>query len=85
MFRRLAANYDAKASKAAAGAIRDVAGLLTETRTANAETVGSERERLIPVLFQPLADAISKASPGDLAAHCEAWREIAVGFARGAE
>ena len=85
LFRSLAANYDAKASKAAAGAIRDVAGLLAETRTANAETVGSERERLIPVLFQPLADAISKAAPGDLAAHCEAWREIAVGFARGAE
>ena len=75
----------AKASKAAAGAIRDVAGLLAETRQANAETVGPERERLIPVLFQPLADAISKAAPSDLAAHCEAWREIAVGFARGAE
>lgn len=85
LFRKLAANYDAKASKAAAGAIRDIPGLLAETRTANAETVGGERERLIPTLFQPLADAIAKAGPKTLEDHCTAWREIAVGFARGAE
>jgi hypothetical protein len=85
LFRQIAANYDAKASKAAAGAIRDVKGLIDETRAANAATVGAERERLIPPLFQPLADAISRAAPGDLASHCEAWREIAVGFSRGGE
>ena len=83
--RRLSANYDAKASKAAAGAIRDVPTLLNETRTANTEIVGADRERLLPTLFQPLADALSQAKPGDLAGHIDAWREIAVGFARGAE
>lgn len=83
--RRLSANYDAKASKAAAGAIRDVPTLLAETRTTNTEIIGADRERLLPTLFQPLADALSQAKPGDLAGHIDAWREIAIGFARGAE
>lgn len=85
LFSKLSANYNAKASKVAAGAVKSPEDLLLETRTSNAEIVGTEREALIKPLFQPLSDAVSKANLDTLEDFTEAWREIATGFLAGAE
>ncbi len=83
----LGGNYSAVASQAAAGILQTVELIQTTTRTRNAATVKAERERLIPVLFQPLANRLSEMSKaGELSSvadHVTAWQEIAAGLYAG--
>jgi hypothetical protein len=80
----VASNYAAVASMAAAGVLADPAAMLNATKERNAATAGANRERLLPPLFQPLANRLAELSrAGDLktlADHITAWQEISTGL-----
>lgn len=80
----VASNYAAVASMAAAGVLADPPAMLVATKDRNAATVGTNRERMLAPLFQPLATRLAELSKaGDLktlADHVAAWQEISTGL-----
>jgi hypothetical protein len=80
----VASNYAAVASMAAAGVLADPPAMLLATKDRNAATVGANRERLLPPLFQPLANRLAELSKAgelkSLTDHIAAWQEISTGL-----
>jgi hypothetical protein len=82
---QIAANYDNAARRTAAGdaAYKSPDAVRAATAAANRATLGDQRDRLLPLVFQPLAARLLELEKtagligtGDIAA---AWREIAAG------
>lgn len=84
MLLSIAENYSVVASKTAAGVIKAVDAMIAETTTKNRATVGDQRERVKPILFDPLAESLAELSEAGtldtLADHVDAWNEIALGL-----
>ena len=85
---QIATNYNNAARRIAAGdpAWQSPEAIRRQTAEANRTTLGDQRPRLLPLLFEPLARQLATLettpglnTPGDLAT---AWREIAAGLDR---